>query len=86
MSKFDEAIAGYIRIYELSGDPPMLYNIGQSYRLSNRPEQAIRFYRRYLQRAPGASNRDDVEAKISTLEQAIQQKTTSPAPQPPQNQ
>ena len=64
VGKYNEAIEEYRKAYEIGGDPPMLYNIAQAYRLNDEPEEAVRFYRRYLQRAPNARNREDVERKF----------------------
>jgi hypothetical protein len=68
----------------------MLYNIAQAYRLNDQPTEAVRFYRRYLQRAPGARNREDVERKIAELEKTIEERrkaaaaaTPPPATPPP---
>jgi tetratricopeptide (TPR) repeat protein len=80
IGKYDEAIAEYQNVYEISGDSKMLYNIGQAYRLNGQPEQALRFYRRYLQRLPNAVNREDVEKKIADQEKALEeQKATAAA-------
>jgi serine/threonine-protein kinase len=67
LGNYDEAIAGYKRTYELGGDAPMLYNIGQALRLSKRPAEAAGYYRRYLERAPKAPNREEVVAKLAEL-------------------
>jgi len=45
----------------------MLYNLAQAYRLSEQPDRALQFYRRYLERSPQARNRDAVDQKISAL-------------------
>lgn len=67
LRNFDEAIEAYKRTYELGGDAPMLYNIAQALRLSQRPDEAVLYYRRYLARAPKAKNRDEVQARIAEL-------------------
>jgi hypothetical protein len=93
VGKYNEAIEEYQKAYEIGGDPPMLYNIAQAYRLNDQPGEALRFYRRYLQRAPGARNREDVERKIAELEKSVEDKrkaqaaatpppVTAPAPVP----
>jgi tetratricopeptide (TPR) repeat protein len=71
LSKFLDAIDEYQVIYEIDGDPVMLYNLAQAYRLAEQPEKAIQFYRRYLQRAPEARNREAVEEKIAALVKAL---------------
>jgi tetratricopeptide (TPR) repeat protein len=93
VGKYAEAIEEYQKGYLLTDDPNMLYNIGQCYRLTDRPEEAVRFYRNYLRRAPAsAQNRADVEAKILAQEKIIEERkrvaataappatTTQPAP------
>src|SRR5579862_1612047 len=90
VGKYNEAIEEYQKAYEIGGDPPMLYNIAQAYRLNDQPTEALRFYRRYLQRAPNARNREDVERKIAELEKSVEDKRKAaaaaappPAPVPP---
>jgi hypothetical protein len=84
VGKYAEAIEDYQKAYEIGGDPPMLYNIAQAYRLNNQPTEAVRFYKRYLQRAPTARNREDVERKIAEQEKIIEeQKKLQPPPPPP---
>ncbi len=71
IQKYTEAVEEYQKAYEIGGDPAMLYNVAQSYRLNDQLPDALRFYRRYLQRSPNARNRDDVERKIADLERTI---------------
>jgi hypothetical protein len=79
LGKYLEAVDEYQKAYEIGGDPPMLYNIGQAYRLNDQPAEAIRFYRRYLQRSPNARNREDVERKIGDLEKLIDERRKAAA-------
>jgi hypothetical protein len=72
LNKYQEAVDEYQKVYEIDGDPVMLYNIGQAYRLNDQPQESIHFYRRYLQRSPEARNRDDVNRKIVNLEKLIE--------------
>lgn len=74
VEKYGEAVDEYQKAYEIGGDPAMLYNVAQAYRLNKQLPDALHFYRRYLQRSPNARNREDVEHKISDLEQAIEAK------------
>jgi hypothetical protein len=88
LNKYPEAIDEYQKVYEIDGDPVMLFNIGQAYRLNDQPQESIHFYRRYLQRSPEAKNRDDVNRKIVNLEKLIEERrkaaaaVTPPPPQP----
>src|SRR5262245_11232393 len=84
LQKYLEAIDEYQKAYEISGDPPMLYNIAQAYRLADQPAEAARYYRRFLQRMPSARNREDVERKIADQERiAEQRKKNEPVAPPP---
>ena len=68
VGKYSDAIGEYEAAYLLIEDAALLFNIGQAYRLWDRPEDAIRAYKNYLRRRPEASNRTDVEKKIADLE------------------
>ncbi len=86
LGKYQEAIDEYQKVYEIDGDPVMLYNIAQAYRLNDQPQEAIHFYRRYLQRSPDARNKDDVERKIAAQEKLIEERRKAAAavsPPPP---
>jgi tetratricopeptide (TPR) repeat protein len=84
LQKYQEAIDEYQKAYEISGDPPMLYNIAQAYRLADQPSEAARYYRRFLQRMPNARNREDVERKIADQEKlADQRRKVEPVVPPP---
>jgi hypothetical protein len=87
VQKYGEAVDEYQKAYEIGGDPAMLYNVAQSYRLNDQLQEALRFYRRYLQRSPNARNREDVERKIADLERTVEERrkaaAATPAPTPP---
>jgi hypothetical protein len=84
VGKYNEAVEEYQKAYEIGGDPAMLYNIGQAYRLGDQPGEAVRFYRRYLQRSPNARNREDVERRITDLEKLAEaRRQSAPTPLPP---
>jgi hypothetical protein len=80
IERYDEAIVAYKRTYELGGDPPMLYDIAQALRLSRHPDEAVTYYRRYLDRAPSAPNRDEVRARIAELSPKRPAPTPTSAP------
>jgi tetratricopeptide (TPR) repeat protein len=84
VGKYGEAIEEYQKVYLLVDDPVLLYNIAQSYRLWQKPEDSVRFYRNYLRRAPSAPNRADVEKKIADQERLIEERRRAPVtPTPP---
>jgi len=83
VQKYSEAVEEYQKAYEIGGDPAMLYNVAQAYRLDDQLPEAVRFYRRYLQRSPNARNRDDVEKKVTELEKTIEERRKAAAATPP---
>jgi tetratricopeptide (TPR) repeat protein len=83
VQKYSEAVDEYQKAYEIGGDPAMLYNVAQSYRLADQPADALRFYRRYLQRSPNARNREDVERKIAEMEKVVEARRKAAAAAPP---
>jgi tetratricopeptide (TPR) repeat protein len=74
VGKYGEAIADYQQAYLLTEDPVLLFDIGQSYRLWDRPDEAIRSYKNYLRKRPDASNRADVERKIGDLQKLLEER------------
>ncbi|HEX3696817.1 MAG TPA: tetratricopeptide repeat protein [Polyangia bacterium] len=83
VGKYQEAIEEYQKAYEIGGDAAMIYNIAQAYRLSDQLSEAIRFYRRYLQRSPSAPNREIVERRIAELEKVVDERKKAGAPMVP---
>jgi tetratricopeptide (TPR) repeat protein len=88
LGKYDEAIAEFEAAYRYKDAPGLLYNIAQAYRLSNRPEEAVRYYRTYLERNPDAANRAEAESKIERLasileERKVKNPALAEAPPPP---
>jgi tetratricopeptide (TPR) repeat protein len=65
---FDRAIEAFTRAYKLDPAPILLFNIAQALRKKGDRDQAITYYRRYLDGAPGAEDRETVLARIRELE------------------
>src|SRR6266700_5542322 len=74
IGKYPDAIDEYAKVYEIGGNPSMLFNIAQAHRLNNQPADALRFYRRFLQRSPNAPNKTDVENKIAEMERQVEER------------
>ena len=71
LTEYEAALNDFKEGYRHKDDPVFLYNIAQCYRLMNKNDEALKFYRSYLRRAPGAPNRDEVERRIATLQESI---------------
>lgn len=82
VGKYGESIQEYEAAYLLVEDPALLYNIGQAYRLWDKPEEALRSYKNFLRKRPEASNRADVERRISELERTIDDRRHATSPPP----
>jgi tetratricopeptide (TPR) repeat protein len=89
LAEYDVAIGEFKQAYELSRQPGLLFNIAQSYRLKKDYEQALHFYRTYLELVPDAPNRRDAEAQIRKMNEALKAapppsaNVPAPAPAPP---
>src|SRR5262245_4657237 len=73
LGHFAEAIAEFEKAYQLDRAPVLLFNIAQAHRQSGNNERAAFFYRRYLEQAPTAANRPEVEKRIKDLDEAMKQ-------------
>ncbi|MEO6952239.1 MAG: hypothetical protein ABI321_10525 [Polyangia bacterium] len=74
LGEYRQALEEFKEAYRLKEDPVFLFNIAQCHRLIGDADsnvEALRFYRSYLNRAPDAPNRRDVDAKIVALQQSI---------------
>jgi tetratricopeptide (TPR) repeat protein len=71
LGEFDEAVKLWRQGYEVKGDPIFLFNIAQAYRQLKDYQKAIFYYKGYLREQPSATNRADVEAKISELQKLL---------------
>jgi hypothetical protein len=73
LNKYAAAAENFEKAFELKPDPALLYNAAQAYRLAGNKERALELYESYL-RVYGrkASGRDQIEARIRDLKQAIE--------------
>jgi tetratricopeptide (TPR) repeat protein len=84
--RYPEAIAEFRKTYDLDPEPILLFNIAQAYRKLGNVEEALAHYRRYLDRAPQADNRETVRARIRELEAELKDGSASPSGQSPEPQ
>ncbi len=69
--EWDLAIEQFELCYKNLPQPVFLFNIAQSHNKAGRPQQALDFYKRYLNDAPTAPNRAEVEQTVAELEQQV---------------
>jgi tetratricopeptide (TPR) repeat protein len=71
LGEYQQALDDFKAGYRAKEDPVFLYNIAQCYRALNDNQNAVSFYKSYLREAPNPPNREEVESKIHTLEEAL---------------
>lgn len=66
--RYQAALRTFTRAYQLAPAPPIVYNIAQCHVALGRDDRAIESYRLFLQLAPSAPNRAEIERKIRQLQ------------------
>jgi tetratricopeptide (TPR) repeat protein len=64
---YDRAIPEYETAFELSKEPSLVFNIALCHNRSNRPEQALAAYKRYLELAPDGNVADEAREEVARL-------------------
>ncbi|HEX4462815.1 MAG TPA: hypothetical protein VIA18_32805 [Polyangia bacterium] len=82
LREYPQAITEFQAAYRALPDPVFLYNLAQSYRLSDAPEQALYFYQTYLRSTTNAPDRAEVEDRIAALQKVIADKKSAPRAAP----
>jgi tetratricopeptide (TPR) repeat protein len=80
---YDGAIESFTRAHALDPAPILLYNIAQAHFKKGDNEQALLFYRRYLDAEPSSQHRGKLEERIRELETARPAIPPTPAPASP---
>jgi hypothetical protein len=80
LREYKEAAVEFQAAYRLHPDAVFLYNLAQSYRLADDPEQALYFYRAYLRSSPKAPNKREVDGRIADLEKLMDAKKQAARP------
>lgn len=83
LGHFQEAITDFEKAYNQDPAPILLFNIAQSHRQLGDKERALFFYRRYLEQAPNAGNKAEVEQRMKDLTQSLQQEKDLKQKPPP---
>lgn len=77
---YETALARFRQAYQLSQRPGLLYNIAQTLDRLRRDEETLTALRDYLNAAPDAPNRSEVEARIRVLERALAERRQADPP------
>lgn len=71
---YEAAIGEFKAAYDLKATPGPLFNIAKSYERMARYEEAIDYYQQYLEAAPSAPDRADVEEIVRRLQKSIRER------------
>ncbi len=71
---YEGAITEFKAAYDLKATPGPLFNIAKSYERMARYEEAIDYYQQYLEAAPNAPDRNDVEEIVRRLQKSIRER------------
>ena len=82
VAEYADAVTAFKGAYLLTGDPKLLFNVAQSYRLSGDCEQALRFYKNFKRESPEAVNLAEVDASISKCEATLPAPVAAAPPEP----
>jgi hypothetical protein len=67
LGRIEEAIDGFARAYQMSGEPGLLFETAEAHRELGRNADAVSLYRTYVQRAPGGPHRQAAEKAIEEI-------------------
>jgi tetratricopeptide (TPR) repeat protein len=80
LGEYELAAREFEQGYANDPQPLFLYNVGQSARRAGQPDKAIAYYRRYLDAAPHAIERPEIEGYLRELERAPHAAASLPPP------
>lgn len=83
VGEYEQAAEAYQESYKLKGDPALLYNAAQSYRLAGRLEKSLTLYRNYTRLYPNEPNIPEVRERIEKVEEQIEADKAAAAAPPP---
>ena len=80
---YERAAEEYKLAYEADARPEMLFNIAQAYRLAKRKEQAVDYFRQYLDKQPNGAGADEARRHVVTLTKEIDEENAAKQAPPP---
>ncbi|MFT3713877.1 MAG: hypothetical protein QM817_39965 [Archangium sp.] len=85
VEQYDQAIEAFKKSYVLSANPGTLYNIAQAYRFKGEAfcDEALKYFRSYLDQKPKASDREQVEGLITKMKECVERQPPVAALTPP---
>gem|GEM_PF-3988252 len=74
LGRFLDAATAYEAAYKETGEPILMFNLGQCHRRLGNDTKALEFYTQYLRREPEAPNRPEVQRWIAQAQENIRAK------------
>ena len=81
-SNYQQALIEFSKAYELSKKPALLFNIARCHEVMANLEEAVKFYRHYLEQVPTAPNRSLVESRLRNLQNVLAARRAKDKPAP----
>ena len=81
-SDYTRALKEFQRAYELSKKPGLLFNLARCHEVLANVKQAMDYYRLYLEKVPGASNRALVDTRLRNLKGRLKEREARRTPRP----
>ena len=72
LEKWDLSIVDFEAGFQEEPEPAFLYNIAQAHKKAGRPREAVSYFRKYLELAPEAKDRGEVEQTVAQLNREIE--------------
>lgn len=69
---YEKAVKGFVEAYQIVPTNPLLFNIGQAYRLSGEKEKALSYYEKYVTFEPGGAQVPEAKEHIQKLKEEIE--------------
>jgi tetratricopeptide (TPR) repeat protein len=80
---FERAAEQYKLAYAADPRPEMLFNIAQAYRLAKLKEQALDYFKQYLDKQPNGAGADEARKHVVTLTKQIDEENAAKEAPPP---
>lgn len=74
---YETALERFQQAYRLSPRPTLLYLVAQTYDRLRRDEEALTALQQYIEERPDAPNREEIEARITVLQAAVDERHAS---------
>src|SRR5262245_44104540 len=72
--EYEDAVKGFLSAYQLVPANPLLFNIGQAYRLAGHKDKALAYYEKYVEFEPGGAQVPEAKEHTRVLKEEVETK------------